>query len=277
MSSPRTEATAATLHWSGMTHPGKVRRNNEDSFLALAIDAHEARYLGKIGEASMAAADFVFAVSDGMGGARSGEFASKIAVEEITRLLPQSFRSAAQGFSVGFEDILTEIFQRIHAKLTLLGRSYEDCSGMGATLSLCWFMPGQAAFGHIGDSRLYHLPRDGGIRQISHDHSQVGWMRRNGQLTEHQARVHPRRSVLNRALGAGHQFVDPQIGLVRYEPGDRILLATDGLIDGLVDSRLETVCRAPDHGGRSPAQHLVEESIESSGRDNTTALLVEVA
>ena len=75
------------VNWSGHTDRGRVRKNNEDSFLGLSLDTQEIRYLGKIGEATINT-DYVFAVSDGMGGAMAGEFASRIAVEKITKMLP---------------------------------------------------------------------------------------------------------------------------------------------------------------------------------------------
>lgn len=265
------------IAWSGMTHRGKVRGNNEDAFLALTFDAREVRHLGKIGDGTLENADFVFAVSDGMGGAKAGEFASKIATEKIMRLLPRSFGFAAQGLSSGFADILTELFNHVHSELTKLGDSYTECEGMGATLTLAWFTPGWLYFAHVGDSRLYYLPAEGGIRQISEDDSYVGWLRRQGKINEREQRTHPRKNVLSKALGAGHQFADPQVGAVGCQSGDRFLLCTDGLIDGLWDHSLDELVRKRrrDAARRSTAQLLVETAVEESGRDNTTALLVE--
>jgi PPM family protein phosphatase len=264
-----------TLHWSGLTHRGRFRKNNEDSFLALCFNGHDVTYLGKTGESSLSSQDFVFAVSDGMGGAAAGEFASKISVEKITRLLPRSFRTSAAGMSTGFQDILQELFSNIHKALLFLGASYEECSGMGATLSLAWFTPGWMYFGHVGDSRIYFLPRTGGMTQVTHDHSHVGWLRRSGRINEREQRMHPGRNSLQQALGAGHQTVEPQVGAVGCEPGDRFLLCSDGLVDGLWDRRLEEMIRS--HPGPDIARLLVEEAVASSGRDNTTALVVEVA
>ncbi len=269
---------AVRLQWSGLTHCGKVRRNNEDAFLALAFNAEGVRYLGKTGEAAFDQGDFVFAVSDGMGGANSGEFASRLAVEQITRLLPRSYRLGASGLAAGFADILSEVFSRVHAEIIRLGGSYEECAGMGATLSLGWFVPGWMYFGHIGDSRIYLLPRAGGLRQITQDDSHVGYLRRTGQINEREARFHPRRNVLAKALGAGHQFVEPQVGAVACEPGDRLLFCTDGVIDGLWDRALEELLREPTSAQQqqTPAARLVLEAVAESGRDNATAVVVEV-
>jgi len=272
------EETFQMLRWSGMTDVGRVRKNNEDTFLALTFDAHGVRYLGKTGEAPLSGRDFVFAVSDGMGGAQSGEFASRIAAEKITKLLPQSFRMSAQNLSTGFSDILTEIIHGIHGDLIRLGRSYEECAGMGATLSLCWFTPGWMYFAHIGDSRIYYLPKEGSFTQVTQDHTYVGTLRRKGEINERQQRTHPRRNVLQQALGAGMQFVDPQIGAVSCQPGDRFLLCTDGLTDGIWDHALEDLMRlpSPKDGEMDFAQRLVKTSLAESGQDNTTALVVEV-
>jgi len=274
---PNPNNTLATtqLFWSGMTHRGRVRTNNEDAFLALTFDGHHIDYLGKIGEAPLAERDFVFAVSDGMGGANAGEFASRIAVEQITKLLPRSFRMGARGLNSDFADILPEVFTAIHNEMLKLGQSYEECAGMGATLSLCWFSPGWVYFGHIGDSRIYYLPKTGPMVQITHDHSHVGWLRRKGQLNEREARTHPQRSSLNQALGAGNQFIDPHVGAVVCQNSDRFLICSDGLIDGIWDRRLDEILRTTS-STHELARILVEESVAESGRDNTTAVVIDV-
>jgi protein phosphatase len=277
--SPDVAATPSSiLRWSGLTDVGRYRPNNEDTFLALNFDGHDVRYLGKTGEASLAGTDFVFAVSDGMGGAKSGEFASRITVDRVTRLLPRGFRLSAAGMSSGFQDILSELFSAIHNDLIKLGASYEECAGMGCTLSLCWFTPEWAYFGHIGDSRIYYLPREGGMTQVSHDHSFVGTQRRKGVMNEREARSDPRRSALHQALGAGNQFIEPQIGAVGHRPGDRFVICSDGVVDGLWDRELEEITRASitDPNADSTAKRLVATAVQNSGRDNTTAIVVEV-
>jgi protein phosphatase len=263
----------ATLKWSGCSDVGKVRKNNEDAFLGLQFDAREIFRLGKFGEASLAKKDFTFAVCDGMGGAKAGEYASQIAVEKITTLLPRAFQQSASGLQTGFADVLAELFAQVHRALVYLGSCYEECHGMQTTMSLGWFTPGWMYFGHIGDSRIYHLPRKKNvIKQLTADDTHVGWLFRQGKISEYEARTHPRRNVLQRALGGENQFVEPQAGAVACERGDLFLLCTDGLIDGLYDPQLVELLRADD----GSAQKLVEVSIKNSGRDNTTALVVQV-
>ncbi|MFC7338619.1 PP2C family protein-serine/threonine phosphatase [Haloferula chungangensis] len=264
--------TPKHLRWSGVTDPGRFRANNEDAFLAVTFDAREFHYLGREGEGSLESSDFVFAVSDGMGGAKAGEVASKIAVENITRLLPKSFGMAAQHLDSGFSDVLSTIFERTHRSLRDLGRHYEECSGMGATLSLCWFMPDWMAFAHVGDSRIYYLPKNGDMIQVTDDHSGVGSLFRQGKINERQARTHPRRNVLNRVLGGKTESIEAQTGRVGYESGDRFLICSDGLVDGMWDKRIDEMGR-----GELNARTLVDFAIGESGRDNTTAMLIEIA
>ena len=271
------DESVATIRWWGLTDVGRFRDNNEDAFLALQVDGEGVRRLGKYGEASVETTDFIFAVSDGMGGANGGEFASQIAVDKITRLFPKTFRTAAEGISVGFQDLLNELFDQIHRELTHMGQAYEEMNGMGATLSLCWVRPGWVYFAHVGDSRIYHLPKDGGIKQVSHDHTHVGWLQRGGKLREMQARSHPGRNALQQVLGGKTQSLSPQFGAIGYESGDSFLVCSDGLVEGLWNSGMKRLIRHPgplDVG--NPAERLIAEAVRTDGKDNTTAVVFEM-
>ena len=271
----RKEGSAQGLRWFGRTDVGKVRKNNEDAFLALAFDAPEVHHLGKIGEGPLDSMDYAFAVSDGMGGAKAGEYASKIAVDKITKLLPKSFKQSALGLQAGFEDILETLYDQIHKALVFVGESYEETRGMEATLSMCWFSPNWMFFAHVGDTRIYYFPKgQDTIKQLSHDDTYVGWMFRQGQISEREARTHPRRNVLQKALGGSNQFVDPQVGAVGYEPGDIFFICSDGLTEGLYNHQLIEFLRAEQTTG-NPAHRLVQEALSRDGRDNTTALVIE--
>jgi serine/threonine protein phosphatase PrpC len=279
MNEAQTAVTPATLKWHGWTDRGTIRKNNEDCFLGLQFDAHETHHLGKYGEASIQHMDLAFAVCDGMGGAMAGEFASQIATEKITTLLPRSFKQSATGLAAGFGDVLTELFAQIHKALAYVGSAYEECHGMETTLTLCWFTPGWMYFAHIGDSRVYYLPgQTGQIKQLSHDDTHVGWLYRTGQINEREARTHPRRSVLQKSLGGSNQFVEPQLGAVACEPGDIFLMCTDGVVDGLHESAILDLLRGTPaaSAGENVARSIVTTAVQNSGRDNTTALVIQI-
>ena len=131
----------------------------------------------------------------------------------------------------------------------------RNATGMQTTMSLCWFTPGWMYFGHVGDSRIYHLPARGKRHQATHRGRHARRLAvSQRKINEYEARTHPRRNVLQKALGGGNQFVDPQVGAVACERGDIFLLCSDGLMEGLYDHHLvESACRRA--GTRSnPAQ-----------------------
>ena len=290
LATPALPSARPALAWSGWTDRGKVRPLNEDSFLGLRFNGQEVERLGKTGDSGMTDTDLIFAVSDGMGGAMAGEFASRVAVEKITTLVPREFRKPALETDAGLTSVLDAVFLEIHRALAYLGGSYDECRGMETTLSLAWFSPGWMWHAHVGDSRIYHRPRgEAVLKQLTEDDTHVGWLVRTGQISTWEARTHPRRHVLQKALGGGNQFVNPQIGRVPCGPGDRFLLCTDGLVQGLTEARIEEMISMP---GSSPtrkrapafdrlpefnrARTLVDASVREDGRDNTTALVVEI-
>jgi len=261
------------VNWSSCTHKGNVRDNNEDSFLVIKSEANTIIKLEDLGTGTMTNSDYILAVSDGVGGARSGEIASKITLEKINQLMPLGQRLRAAGINNGFSDILVEIFTNIHDALLQLGYKSEEYSGMGSTLSLCWLTPGWLYYGHIGDSRIYFLPKNGSFTQLSEDHTEVGEKRKRKEITERDARTHPKKNILKQILGTGYQTLEPQVGAVGLKKGDKYLICSDGLVEGLWDYQIEDLMRS--HSCSSLAEHLVNEALASSGKDNITAITFE--
>ncbi len=267
-----------TLHWSGVTDVGRFRPNNEDAFLTIAFDRQDFTYLGREGSAVLCGQDMIFAVSDGMGGEKSGEFASRCTVDNVVHMMPRRFAVSPAHFKAEIAECLTVLFHKIHMQLTMLGESYEEGRNMGATLSLVWWCHDRFYFGHLGDSRIYLLPKDGEMKQITQDHTYPGWLFRHGKLNERELRTHPRKNVLTQALGSGNQFIDPQIGEIVCQPGDHLVLCTDGVTDGLWNHAVEELVRQPPKSleGVPAANRLVQTAVAESGRDNATAVVIEV-
>jgi protein phosphatase len=113
---------------------------------------------------------------------------------------------------------------------------------------------------------------------LTHDDTHVAWLLRTGEINEREARNHPRRNVLQKALGGGNQFVDPQVGAVACERGDIFLLCTDGLTEGIYDGQLAELLREKKVPGaeENPARTLVELAVKNYGRDNATAMVIQV-
>jgi PPM family protein phosphatase len=269
----------STIHWSGMTHPGRFRSNNEDAFLGLILYDQEAHYLGKEGFHPLDAHQYVFAVSDGMGGANAGDFASKIALQSILRRLPIAMHKTGTDTSEKRQQVLLNIFHDIHDEINSKGRWYEECRGMGATLSLCWIRPDGLTIGHVGDSRIYLIPSGQSIRQLSEDHSAVGRMQREGKLNEREAKNHPERHILDQSLGGMIRSLKPQVAHFDLNPGDHLVLCSDGICDGLYDRSIESnlVRPAPNIKDLRPSERLVKEALFSSGRDNLTAVVLRIS
>jgi serine/threonine protein phosphatase PrpC len=279
------------VRWSAMTHPGTYRKNNEDRFLAMLIDQRGVRYLGKDGQSNTRESDMLFAVADGMGGERSGELAGKIALDNITKILPRAYMMTHQHLVESAPAILKGLFSAIHAELVLLGEGDPLCNNMGATLTLIWIHRSTVMFAHIGDTRLYHFHRPTAMdssdtdenmsslvmTQLSEDHTYVGWLRRMGKLNERESRFHPRKNVLSKALGAGNQFVDPQCGTFELLAGEKLVLCTDGVSEGLWDRALRELVLYPESSiaDLTPAQRIVLTAVDESGKDNTTAMVIE--
>jgi protein phosphatase len=236
-----------TIHAFGVTDKGRVRPHNEDALL-VAPDAG------------------VFAVADGMGGHAAGEVASRIAIEAVDELLAHE-NKLPDDVPARLKRIIQEANRRIAERI----QKHPECAGMGTTLVLAAMSASTVWLAHVGDSRAYLL-RNGTIRQLTSDHSFVNELVRLGMLTREQASRDPRRNVVTRALGSD-PAVAPDVIEEPCEPGDVLLLCSDGLNTMLPDDR---ILQAVADGGdlEAACRRLVADANESGGEDNITVVLV---
>ena len=241
----------------GETHTGRVRDHNEDQYLALGRDQ------------SPPGAGALLVVADGMGGQAAGEVASLIAVQHIE----ERFRSGGLTSvdDKDLEEALRELLGDVNRAVLTAGQE-PDKRGMGTTCTLVIIKGQQLYFSHVGDSRAYLL-RDGQLNQITTDHSWVEEAVATGTMTREEARVHPNRNVITRAIGldADLKVDTDELSLQR---GDLILLCSDGLnsmipdediLKTLQESSTDTVCA-----------NLIKAANDAGGRDNTSVVIAVV-
>ena len=231
---------AATLR----TDIGKLRKQNED---AAWFDEDRA----------------VFAVADGMGGHLAGEVASRMAIEAVQRMAREN---ACPGIAA-----LRETVASAHETILAHAQDHIECAGMGTTLSVLWLGVNYAYIAHVGDSRIYRL-REGSLTQITQDHSLVEELVRAGLITREQARTHPRRNIITRALGT-HGENEPDLLVTDVQDGDLFLLCTDGLTGMVTDAQIERILLESDM--EAAADALLAAALDAGGRDNVTLILCE--
>lgn len=207
-------------------------------------------------------------VADGMGGHNAGEVASLLAVETIRKEL----QSVHQGVSLDdcMMEIKTAVFQANNTIFTTASIQ-KHYHGMGTTVVAVLVSDEWFIVAHIGDSRAYKWSGEG-ISQITEDHSLVNELLKSGQITKDEARRHPRRNILTRALGTEHN-TDVEIRHMPWKPGDMLLLCSDGL-SGFVDSDQMNEILRTDHDVEWKANRLVDMALETGGDDNITVILL---
>ena len=229
------------------TDVGLRRQANEDSFAT-------APELG------------LYVVADGMGGHRAGKVASELATEHALRAI-----QALQGATASPAEKLRQAVSCANREIHETAKSNEDLSGMGTTLVAILAGEERVALAHVGDSRAY-LIRAGRIRQLTDDHSLVGELVRRRQISEDDAREHPHRHVLTRALGVA-PTTQPDLAELTPAPGDTFVLCSDGLTTHLRDAEiLELVQQDPEL--QKACDTLVACANHRGGVDNVTVVLV---
>ena len=203
-------------------------------------------------------------VADGMGGHRAGDFASRFTVE----VLAEEVQNCKETHP---ETILGNSIQAANERLLEEAEKDNRLEGMGTTLVAATIMDHVLYFANVGDSRLYLIDQE--IEQITRDHSLVEEMIRMGELQRQDARSHPDRNVITRAIGV-HSPVKIDFFDMKLEKGDRILLCSDGLTNMIDDDeilRIVKKCSSP----KEAAQRLVTEANKSGGKDNISVVLAE--
>ena len=207
----------------------------------------------------------LFAVADGMGGARAGEVAAKAAVDELAGL---EERDQVR------ERELATVVEQANRRIHELSQSDESLAGMGTTMTTLAVGDADVAIAHVGDSRAYRL-RDGELERLTHDHSLVDEMVRAGRLTPEEAEVHPQRSIITRALGPEAQ-VEVERMTYPARSGDVYLICSDGLTTMVPEDALASILRGRS-SLRQAAEELVKAANEAGGRDNVTVVLFRLA
>jgi len=268
-----TKPNASILQWAMLSHSGSRKPRNEDSLIAFSSGPKGAETLGPLGSHSLERHDLVFAVSDGMGGGNAGDLASALLLQWMSEIIPETFKVSASGFFPDCLDHLADTIRSVHEQVNASAAS-EDTSGMAATLALAWFTLDNLYITNVGDSRVY-LSRGGKLGQLSRDHTAAWGQWKRGEISEIQYRCHPRRSALYEVIGGGHASVCPHFASIPYLPGDRFLLCSDGLIDGLWERHISNALSAST-SPHETAEALLKRAVDNSGVDDTTIIVVQV-
>ena len=250
---------------AGLSDVGRRRKSNEDSF-AISEDGA------------------LFVVADGMGGHAAGEVASRLAVESIERhisgtdprkepTIPASFRSPGvdeAGLPVPARRVLNAI-RLANQEIVRSVRKDSSMRGMGTTVVIAYVPGSRAYIGSVGDSRAY-VVRDRSLRQLTSDHTLVNDQVRAGALTSQEARHHPARNILTRAVGSQEE-VEADLVELDLRPGDILLLCSDGLTTMAEDADILKTVLAHSDDPEAASRALVDLANERGGEDNVTVVL----
>lgn len=240
----------------GVTDVGRHRKDNQDSWAFRDLDGAA-----------------LLVVCDGMGGAQAGGVASSVAAECFSNAVEERFSQGSRDDPEWWEDVLAEASALANRKVFELAQANPEYRGMGTTLVAALALPGESYVVNVGDSRCY-LIENGMIRQVTVDHSLVQLLVDRGEITVEEARRHPQKNLITRALG-----VEPTVAfdLLRVETGQgsRLLLCSDGLSNVLPDSMLlQTSLEERDP--EALCRRLVDRTLEQGAPDNVTVVLAQL-
>jgi len=264
--------TVLTVACFAASNLGKVRKNNEDKFLlnTMAVNDRQLEAAGTEnvllngGVQELSGSHLLMAVCDGMGGEDCGEVASRIAVEELLHLY-----ESPETLEAEVESVLERANERIFAQIEEL-----DLERIGTTAAVAWIKDGQLTAVNVGDSRVY-LQREGALKRLSLDHTEVQYFIDAKLITEEEAQHHPMRHRVTQHLGmdTGKTRLSPHICRAGpLQAGDRVLLCSDGLTDMLNEDQISRCLLEGGTAGET-AQRLIENALQAGGGDNVTVIV----
>jgi protein phosphatase len=261
----------------GLTDPGRVRTSNEDSFLV-----SELRKVMKVSQTNLPQPPawyseergHLFLVADGMGGHQAGERASALAVMAVEEFLLNTCKWFFQMHSPEEKHLQEELCAAMRQADTRVldeANRNPELHGMGTTLTLAYAMDSDLYVVHVGDSRCY-LWRAGELHRMTQDHTLVQELVRRGALSAEEAVNHRWRHVITNTVGGSEPGIQAEVRKVTLQPGDVILLCSDGLTEGVSDERVaEVLAGEPEPQGA--CEQLVREANDQGGKDNITVIV----
>jgi len=253
-----------SLEFVALTDIGKKYDHNEDHFV---LPLPNPKY--ELSSPDIKNKGLLFILCDGMGGARSGEVASELTANWIFKAY---YQHPNPGKNPGI--ILTEIIQQVNEKIYQLSASHSQYQGMGSTLVSALFLNQQLFIHSVGDSRMYVF-RGGSLTQITEDQSEVWGLYKMGSITKEEMRHHPRKHIIDRAIGLEKKLAKKYIQQYRMtlQVGELYLMCSDGLTDMVAESEIGTVLRETSDLAKA-AKRLIDLANHHGGKDNITVILI---
>jgi protein phosphatase len=275
---PWVASSAVQVDLAALSHPGKVRPNNEDHFLVVRFHRALQTLLTNLPEGLLPVGveevGYGMIVADGMGGRAAGEVASQLAIRTLINLVlatPDWVMMRGQPDAERVMQRMAERYRQVDALLREEAQANPRLAGMGTTMTLACSLGANLILAHIGDSRAYLL-RAGALHALTRDHTLVQELVDRGVVHPDRAASHPFRHVLSRALGGRSRAIEAEVQRVSLADADQLLLCTNGLTDRVDATTIGAIlqsCACSDDA----CQKLVELALQNGGKDNVTVVL----
>ena len=242
-----------TKHYAA-TNPGKIRKNNEDSFFSTEYENYG-----------------IYILADGMGGYQGGEEASRIAVETAYSCFKKAIDKEELQTSLEIKEKIKDIIARVNKKILLVASKSEELKNMGTTMVVAITKDDIVYYSSVGDSRMYLLRKNEILSQVTVDDTFINKLISDGVITQEEAEKHPQRHVLTKAVGIAKK-IETEENEIQLEKGDVLLLCSDGVTNMVDEKNIERILKNSKNS--DTAIDLIAEANNNGGQDNITAVVI---